>query len=248
MLPHMYRLPILSPFHRHLDKKTFLFHLSPRPYRSFLSDRNSLSHQVSLCLTPLGFRRFTPQFWAELRDIFGKLLEQRLFALLRIRHISSTRPAIRSRNTRCRPRGLHLRLSVGAPHGDENPTHRSQPSPHCSSHAPPASFRIAAISSSGVIPRPSAIAKSGTQGSADAMAFPPLPAIPANQAALLIPLFLMALSSVTPSRTRCGAPQPRNTEFRETLNGFLRLWLTRHGISFLPASLITGNISYHQTR
>ena len=37
-------------------------------------------------------------------------------------------------------------------------------------------------------------------------------------------------------------------EFRETLNGFLRLWLTRHGISFLPASLITGNISYHQTR
>lgn len=43
--------------------------------------------------TPLGFTQVHPAVRAELRDIFGKLLEQRLLALLRIRHILLDAPS-----------------------------------------------------------------------------------------------------------------------------------------------------------
>lgn len=65
--------------------------------RSFLSDRDSLSHQVSLCLD-------TSRVYAGSPRSSGKTSGH-------IRKTPRRAQPIRSRNTRCRPRGLHLRLS-----------------------------------------------------------------------------------------------------------------------------------------
>ena len=94
MFPHMcITFQPFSPFTvTSTRKRSFsisLLDLTGLPYRTGTAYRI----RCPFVWTPLGFTQVHPAVRAELRDIFGKLLEQRLFALLRIRHILLDAPS-----------------------------------------------------------------------------------------------------------------------------------------------------------